>query len=197
MGSTSYLTLVAILTVVAALKVPAAAQEIPAQAPVQAQPPQSQAEPPQPPDVDSRRFTLYRVDGGFLRLDLRTGAVASCSPNGADWTCLPARDERAALDREIARLQQDNARLKNALLEHGVPLPDNMAPAPPGSAGSETIPRPPQTVPPTSSPPSAASRDDAEFERVITVVEKAWRRLVEVMTNVQRDLEKKDLQKKE
>src|SRR5260370_19528418 len=109
------------------------------------------------PDFDNPRFVFHRTDGGFLRLDLFTGAVASCSQNAADWTCVPGRDERAALDREIARLQRDNAALKNALLEHGVPLPDISTPSPPNRGGSggapvpaETIPRPPQTVPPAA-----------------------------------------------
>jgi hypothetical protein len=156
---------------------------------------------------------FHRSGGGFLRLDLVTGAVASCSQNAADWTCVPGRDERAALDGEIARLQRDNAALKNALLEHGVPLPNGMNPDAPtlpsaadvgGSRGApvpaETIPRPPQTVPPAASapPPSAkpgepdhASRDDAEVERIMTMMEKVWRRLVEMMMNIQRDLQKK------
>jgi hypothetical protein len=142
------------------------------------------------------RFVFHRSDGGFVRLDLVTGAIASCSRNAADWTCVPGRDERAALDHEIARLQRDNVALKNALLEHGVPLPNDMK----ADAPVETIPRPPQTVPPTASapPPSAkpgepdrASRDDAEVERVMAMMEKVWRRLVEMMMNMQRDLQKK------
>jgi len=160
--------------------------------------PQPQVQQSQP-DFSNPRFVFHRSGGGFLRLDLVTGAVASCSQNAADWTCVPARDERAALDREIVRLQRDNAALKNALLERGVPLPNDMkADAP--TVPAETIPRPPQTVPPTASapPPSAkpgepdhASRDDAEVERIMTMMEKVWRRLVEMMMNIQRDLQKK------
>jgi hypothetical protein len=142
---------------------------------------------------------FHRSDGGFVRLDLVTGAIASCSQNAADWTCAPGRDERAALDHEIARLQRDNAALKNALLEHGVPLPDASTPSS-APVPAETIPRPPQTVPPTASapPPPAkpgepdqASRDDAEVERIMTMMEKVWRRLVEMMMNIQRELQKK------
>ena len=196
---------------------PLLAQENSAETPAQAprpQPPVPLSYPPPhagegregAPDFSNPRFVFHRSGGGFLRLDLVTGAVASCSQNAADWTCVPGRDERAALDHEIARLQRDNAALKNALLEHGVPLPDASAPSPAGrgSGGAtvpaETIPRPPQTVPPAVSapPPSTksgepdqASRDDAEIERIMTMMEKVWRRLVEMMMNIQRDVQKK------
>jgi hypothetical protein len=200
----SALNLIAALAVTLALRVPALAQENPAQAPGQMLPPQpTQPQLTQPMDSDNHRFVFHRLDGSFLRLDMRTGAVAVCSPKESDWTCVPGRDEHTALDRQIAQLQRDNAILKNALLEHGVPLPDGMVPAPPSGAGmgggDEAIPRPPQTVPPTSAlpgtPPPDASYSD-EIHRITGVVEKAWRHLVEMMKNLQHDLQK-DLQKKE
>jgi hypothetical protein len=201
-----------VIAIVAMMARPLLAQENPAEMPTQA--PRPQAPPPYPhlqagegregADFGNPRFVFHRTDGGFLRLDLVTGAVASCSQNAADWTCIPGRDERAALDREIARLQRDNAALKNALLEHGVPLPDASTLSPAGGGGApvpaETVPRPPQTVPPAASPPppsaksgepDRASRDDAEVERIMTMMEKVWRRLVEMMMNMQRDLQKK------
>lgn len=195
MGSIIYLT--AILATVTALHRPALAQanlDQPPQAPAS---PPAQAQPSPPPDDGNRRFAFHRIDGGFVRLDLRTGEVASCTPNGADWTCVPGRDDRAALDRQIARLQRDNAVLKNALLERGVPLPDGMAPTPPASSGKpgsgdEPIPRPPQTVPPTASAPAPGAAQDDEFDRIMTAVEKGWRRLVEMVTSLQRDLQKKE-----
>ncbi len=166
------------------------------------------------PDLNNPRFAFHPMNGGFLRLDLFTGAIALCSQNAADWICVPGRDERDALDREIARLKRDNAILKNTLLEHGVPLPNNMKAAvpafPPAANGggkesgapaaAEAAPRPPQTVPPHAPEPAAsaksgetdrASRDDAEIERIMAVMEKVWRRLVEMMMNIQRDLQKK------
>jgi hypothetical protein len=196
----SVFNLIAAVAVMLALRVPALAQENPAQTPGQALPPQPSTPQLTPPtDSENRRFVFHRLDGSFLRLDMRTGAIDACSPKGTDWTCVPGRDERAALDREIAQLQRDNAVLKNALLEHGVPLPDGMAPTPPSGAGAwggdEPIPRPPQTVPPTTAAPGTpapgASQDD-ELHRVTDAVEKAWRRLVEMVKNLQHDLQKKD-----
>src|SRR6266849_9095177 len=134
----SLLYVLAILAMTPMLGIPLLAQENSVEMPTRT--PQPQVQPSQPPDFGNPRFVFHRNNGGFLRLDLVTGAVASCSQNAADWTCVPARDERAALDREIARLQRDNAALKDALLEHGVPLPNDMkadAPAlsPPASGG--------------------------------------------------------------
>lgn len=219
MGSTFYFLAAAAL--MTALQVAGLA---PTSAEENAAPPQSQAQPqrqerqpqePQPPaparrdseeqDSDSRRFVFHHVDGNLLRLDMRTGTVATCSPTGADWTCAPGRDERAGLDRQIARLQRDNAILKNALLEHGVPLPEGMAPAPPSGAGGwlsgdDAIPRPPQTVPPTAAPKTApgnpaqgnpqGASPAGEVDRVIDAVERSWWRLVEMMTDLKRDFEK-------
>jgi hypothetical protein len=117
-----------------------------------------------------------------------------------------APEERAAFDSEIARLQRENALLKNALLERGITLPNAPkadAPPPPASAppAAELVPRPPQSVPPVASAPSAsppksaesdrAAREDAELERIMTMMEKVWRRLVEMMVNIQRDMQKK------
>jgi hypothetical protein len=194
-----------VITILVMMSSALLAQENSAEIPIQAPRPQPQVPPPPPqagegregaPNSGTPRFVFHRSGGGFVRLDLVTGAVASCSQNAADWTCVPGRDERAALDHEIARLQRDNAALKNALLEHGVPLPNDMK----ADVPAETIPRPPQTVPPTASapPPSVksgeperASRDDAEVERIMATMEKVWRRLVEMMMNIQRDMQKK------
>ena len=74
-------------------------------------------------DTSNPRFAYHKIDDGYLRLDLRSGEVATCRPNAGAWTCTLAPEERTALENEIARLQRDNARLKNALLEHGVALP--------------------------------------------------------------------------
>jgi hypothetical protein len=204
MGLIFYLVTVAATTT--ALQVPALAQEnaapsspAPAQPPVAA-PAQGQPSPPQPQESEHGRFVFHRVDGSVLRLDMVTGSVALCTSNGPDLACIPGRDERAALDRQIAQLQHENAVLKNALVEHGVPLPEGMTPAPPSGAGhwwsgDETIPRPPQTVPPTATPPGEAGppqggSSESGVDRIIDAMKDGWQRLVEMMTNLRRELEK-------
>jgi hypothetical protein len=176
-----------------------ASQPVPPQTPApQAAAPQTQmhtdapAPPAQPTELGDPRFAFHRIDNGFVRLDLRTGTVAFCSQQPSGWACVAAAEERAAFDGEIARLQRENAALKNAMLERGVPLPQGSMP---GAA------RPPQTVPPAASAPPASPpksaepdqgvREDAELERAMAVMERVWRRLVEMMMNIQRDVQKK------
>jgi hypothetical protein len=170
-------------------------------------------------DLADKRFTYHHIDDGYLRLDLHTGEVATCRQRGAGWTCTLAPEERAALEGEIARLQRDNALLKSALLERGLPLPapqsEVPAPAAPPPAASPVPPpvaqapatppvasAPSQADPPTASAPprppapvptepGLRQRDNAEVDRVMDVMERLWRRLVELMTTIQRDIQRR------
>ena len=63
-----------------------------------------------PRTSENGRYTFNRVDDGYLRLDTRTGQVSICSRRAVGWSCHPMPDERTALENEIARLQDDNAR---------------------------------------------------------------------------------------
>ncbi|MBK5959108.1 hypothetical protein CCR97_12950 [Rhodoplanes elegans] len=130
--------------------------------------------PPAPPsaDGDAARFSYHRTEEGFARLDLRTGQVSLCSLKSSGWACQAVPDDRTAFESEISRLQSENVALKKALLDRGVPLPSGVkpeaaAPADPGRGSA-----------------------DAELDRALNFVERAWRRLIEMMTSLQRDLGK-------
>jgi len=71
------------------------------------------------------RYAMTPADGGFLRLDKETGAVAFCTvEKGETAVCRLAADERAALESEIARLRRENAELRG-LASEGVTPPAN------------------------------------------------------------------------
>src|SRR5438874_11460811 len=74
------------------------------------------------PDSENGRYSFNPVADGVRRLDTRTGQVSQCSRNDAGWACKVVRDERAALDTEIARLQGETATPKQELLARGLPL---------------------------------------------------------------------------
>ena len=86
------------------------AQE-PASAPVQEQAPpaprknSATASPPS-------RYSFQRVDDGFLRLDNASGHIAFCSPHTVGWDCQAVPEDRAALEKEIARQTTEIQRLQ-------------------------------------------------------------------------------------
>lgn len=157
-----------------AAAVPAPAMPAPAPEPA---PPAQQAE--TPPQAPAGRFSFNPVDGGFLRLDVQTGQVAFCSARTAGWTCETAAEDRAALETEIGRLQDEVAGLKQDLAALREPPP----------------PRPPTDLSPPP-PPPPDKRDDAAqlregLERARVAFENAWRRLVDMLVNFQKDVMRK------
>jgi hypothetical protein len=127
------------------------------------------------PDSENGRYSFNPVADGVLRLDSRTGQVSQCSRSDAGWTCNAVPDERSALETEIARLQGENAMLKKELLARGLPIPG--VPSPSGSKPGE---------------PGLKLPSDAEVDKVISFLEKAWRRLIEMGRTMQKDVEKKN-----
>ena len=155
----------------------------------QSNPPAAQGLPtetPQAPSADDGRYSFHRVGEGFVRLDSRTGQVAQCGWSGPGWSCKLIPDERAALDSEIARLQRDNAELKKSLLSRGIELPSGMVAEAPAAA-----PVPPANVPDPSAKTEPKLPSDAELDRAFAFMKKVWRRLVDMMSDLQRDIEKK------
>jgi hypothetical protein len=125
------------------------------------------------PDSENGRYSFSPVADGVLRLDTRSGQVSHCSRNDAGWACKLVPDERSALETEIARLQNENATLKKELLGYGLTLPGVPGQSKPGE---------PELKLPT----------DTEVDKVVSFLEKVWRRLVEMGRNVQRDVERKN-----
>jgi hypothetical protein len=127
------------------------------------------------PDSGNGRYSFHPVADGVLRLDTRTGQVSKCSQNDVGWVCKVVPDERAALETEVARLQSEIATLKKELLTRGLPVP--------GVPG-------PSTAKPSE--PEFKLPSDADVDKVIAFLEKAWRRLIEMGRTVLKDIEKKN-----
>jgi len=128
------------------------------------------------PESDDSRYTFNRVDDGYLRLDGRTGQVSICARRPVGWTCEVVPDERAALEAEIARLQGENTAVKKELLARNLPLPGTVKPEPPAAVPEE---------------PRLQLPNDADLNKVVNFVEKVWRRLVEMIATLQKDMLKK------
>jgi len=128
------------------------------------------------PQTDDRRYTFNRVDDGYLRLDGRTGQVSLCLQRPAGWACQAVPDERTALEAEIARLQAENAAIKKELIARNLPLPGTIKPEAPAASPDD---------------PRLQLPNDAELNKVLNFVEKVWRRLLEMIATVHKDLLKK------
>jgi hypothetical protein len=127
------------------------------------------------PDSENGRFTFNQVSEGLLRLDTRTGNVSLCSKRTAGWACQAVPDDRTVLEGEIARLQGENAALKKDMLARGLPLPGGVVAEAPGVRPQIELKLP----------------SDAEIDRVMTFMEKIWRRLIDMVQSVQKDIDKK------
>jgi hypothetical protein len=135
------------------------------------------------PEIENGRYALAPVADGVIRLDTRTGTVSTCNNSGAGWACYAVPDERAALDAEIGRLQSDNEKLKAQLaareptvpgkIDEPLPKTDSLKPATPKADAERKI-----EIPLPS---------DRDMDRVMSFLEQAWRRLVEIANRMQKD----------
>jgi hypothetical protein len=125
------------------------------------------------PNNENGRYSFNPVADGVLRLDTRTGQVSQCSRSDVGWACKMVPDERSALETEVARLQGEIATLKKELLARGLSVPG--------------VPSPSATKP---GEPELKLPSDAEVDKVISFIEKIWRRLIETGGTAQKDAEK-------
>jgi hypothetical protein len=137
------------------------------------------------PDTENGRYALSPLPDGVIRLDTRSGAISTCINTGTGWACYTVPDERAALDVEIGRLQADNEKLKAQLaareptvsgkIDEPLPKTDSLKkPEPKVAEGERKI-----EIPLPS---------DRDLDRVISFLEQAWRRLVEMANRMQKDV---------
>jgi hypothetical protein len=143
------------------------------------------------PDNENGRYALSPIPDGVIRLDTRTGAVSTCNNNGVGWACYAVPDERKALDEEIGRLQAESAKAKadvdrlkaelasRAPAEEALPKPDSPKKAEPKTAENERENERKIEIPLPS---------DRDMDRVMTFLEQAWRRLVELANRMQKDV---------
>ena len=144
------------------------------------------------PDTENGRYALSPTGDGVLRLDTRTGAISTCNNSGAGWACYAVPDERAAMDTEIGRLQADivrlqaeNERFKAQLAEREPTVPGKIEePMPKSDSLKKSEPKVTEGERKIEIPlPS-----DRDVDRVMSFLEQAWRRLVEMANRMQKDV---------
>jgi hypothetical protein len=157
------------------------------QTPLQAQ------EKPQLPS--SGRYSFNRVDDGLLRLDNESGEVAYCSARAAGWACEVVAIDRSASEAETAGAQNQVALLSKldaaiAQLHDEVAslrkeIADLKAPPPPRPPADLTTPAD------KGSDISVKLPTQQDVARAKDYLEGAWRRLVEMIIGLQKDIMRK------
>jgi hypothetical protein len=144
------------------------------------------------PDSENGRYALSPIADGVLRLDTRTGAVSTCSNSGSGWACYAVPDERGAMDAEIGRLRAENEKLK----ADSEKLKAQLAEREPTVAGKIEEPLPKSDSLKKSEPKVAEGErkieiplpSDHDMDRMMSFLELAWRRLIEMANRVQKDV---------
>ncbi len=179
-----------------AIVTPALAQTAPDTAPLPPVPATPQAAPPKVqektqdqvpaatrenlalPPPPRGRFSFAPVDEGFLRFDHKSGDVALCKPQNGSWSCDAVPDSSAARQKEIADLRDQVAALQTEVASLRAPPP------PPH-------PVPPQTVPPAPDDQTGSITLKQDIARARGYLADAWRRLVDMIDNLQKDMMRK------
>jgi hypothetical protein len=120
------------------------------------------------------RFTMSPVDGGFLRLDKQTGAVAMCARTGTTWGCTPVEDHTpAAAAMELSKLEQENKDLKDRI-----------------KALEETL----ETKPPLNGPPGGKVQlpTDQEVDQALDYLERVYKKVRDRMKDLDKPLPPED-----
>ena len=135
------------------------------------------------PDTENGRYALQRSGDSVIRLDTRTGAVSTCSSSPTGWACFEVPDERKAMDEEIGRLQAENQKLR-----------DQLAASEPtrGSKSDEALPKSDKQAGPDSADSQRKIEiplpSDQDMDRVMSFLQRAWKRLVDMANQMQKDV---------
>lgn len=128
------------------------------------------------PVSENGRFSFKETADGLLRLDGRTGQVSLCAKRSAGWACQTVPDDRAALENEIARLQDENAVLRKSLAGRAQPPSGPTGEPGPTKRGDRDL----------------ALPSDAEVDRMMSFLERIWRRLFDMAQRTQREFDQRN-----
>jgi hypothetical protein len=96
------------------------------------------------------RYTMSPTEGGVIRLDRETGAMAFCSGSAGSWSCKDMPESENALKKRIEELEGEKRaleaerRLRDGLLGGG---PSAKAPGAGEPPAGDTVPPPPGDLP--------------------------------------------------
>jgi hypothetical protein len=138
------------------------------------------------PDTENGRYALSPAADSVLRLDTRTGALSTCNNHSiGGWACYAVPDERTTLDAEIGRLQAENEKLKAQLAEREPTVTGKIEEPLPKS---DSLKKPEPKVAEGERKIEIPLPSDRDMDRMMSFLERAWRRLIDMANRVQKDV---------
>ena len=64
---------------------------------------------------DASRYSLEKMDNGYIRFDRQTGAMSVCTGSATELTCKMAAVDRAAYEHDLGQLQERVKKLEDRL----------------------------------------------------------------------------------
>lgn len=95
---------------------------------------------------DSGRYSMSPAEGGVIRLDRETGAMAFCSGKEGEWTCKDMPESDSALKKRVEELEADKRALEAEKQLRAAPSgtsPTAKEPEPSVPPSAEATPPPP------------------------------------------------------
>ena len=135
------------------------------------------------PGTENGRYALSQGNDGIIRLDTRTGTVSNCNNSAGGWACYAMPDERKAMDEEIGRLQAENEKLKAQLASASAGKTDDALP----KSDKQDAPKAAQGERQGERKIEIPLPSDQDVDRVISFLERAWQRLVDMANRMQKD----------
>ncbi len=133
------------------------------------------------PSAPEDRYLLAPAGEAFLRLDRESGRVAECRRRSEAWRCVAVPDAQLAMEREISRLSDELAALRdeNAALEKR--LAEN------GQTPSAKRPDASANGSGAGDDPAFTPEEEAELDKALDFTEKAMRRFFGMMKTLREE----------
>lgn len=92
--------------------------------------------------AEAGRYSMSPTDGGFVRLDTKTGTMSLCTKAGGDWSCADMPESADANRKRLEELETENKTLKDEIkrYEETFGLADGAPKSPDGAPKSFTMP---------------------------------------------------------
>lgn len=107
------------------------------------------------------RFRLEKTETGYVRMNTETGAISLCRERSGELVCQVAAEERQAYETEMAELRDRLAALEKRV-----------------DALEQT------------DDPQVGDALEREFEQTMTLMERFFRRFMEIVQGLEQDMEK-------